>query len=75
MAKKKDFKRKYSVAEKRAYWVGFGHGLEYPSGKSASYKDALSDKEKESYLAGFKKTRAIDAADSNAFAKKARRNR
>ena len=75
MAYKKKIKRKYTVAEKRAYWVGFGHGLEYPSGKSASYKDALSDKEEKSYLAGFKKTRAIKASDSNAFAKKARRNR
>ena len=75
--RKKNFKRekKYSLAEKRAYWVGYGHGMSYPSGKSASYKDALSVKEKESYLAGFKKTNVIDPSDSNAFAKKARRNR
>ena len=68
-------KKKYSVFEKRAYWVGFGHGLSYPSGKSASYIHAMSSKEKESYLSGFKKTDSIDVADSNAFVEKARRNR
>ena len=51
--------RRHTLSEKRAYWVGYGHGLSYPSSKSKSYKDSLTAREEESYMAGFKKADAI----------------
>ena len=67
--KKRDLK-KYSLAEKRSYWVGYGMGLENPSGKASSYATSLSSKEKISFKNGISKARNIPVADMNYFQKK-----
>ena len=62
--------RKYSSFEKRAYYIGFGQGLQYPSAKSASYSTSLSDLEKQSYLNGFRKSNSIKPSNGSAFSKR-----
>ena len=52
--------RRHTLSEKRAYWVGYGHGLSYPSTKSAKFKSSLTDREEKSYMAGFRKADAIE---------------
>lgn len=70
MAYKKTRKKWFSNKERKAYWVGFGQGLSYPSAKAASYVDSLTVLERKSLSNGFKKSDAISAANWGAFKKK-----
>lgn len=67
---KKSKKRNYSTAEKRSYWIGYGMGLQNPSGKASSYSMSLSGREEISFKNGLSKSRNIPVADINYFQNK-----
>ena len=71
--RKENKMKKYTSKEKRAYYIGFGEGLEYPSGKVGSYSDSLSAREKKSFLNGFYKSKAIKPSNCDAFRSKKKR--
>ena len=68
--KRKNRKQKFTKSEKAAYYTGFGIGLQYPSGKAASYAKSLSGREEISFKNGLSKSRNIPVFDMNYFQKK-----
>lgn len=70
MAKKN---KRFSLAERKAYWIGYGMGLQNPSGKSGSYVSSLSENRKKSFKNGYDKSYKIPVTDMQYFQNKKRK--